>query len=61
MRAVVTRVRWAQVEVEGEVCAKIGQGLLVLLGSEEGDTDKDISYICEKVCGLRISRTTRAR
>ena len=45
MRAVVTRVRWAQVEVEGEVCAKIGQGLLVLLGSEEGDTDKDISYI----------------
>ena len=54
MRAVVTRVRWAQVEVEGEVCAKIGQGLLVLLGSEEGDTDKDISYICEKVCGLRI-------
>ena len=54
MRVVVTRVRWAQVEVEGEVCAKIGQGLLVLLGSEEGDTDKDISYICEKVCGLRI-------
>ena len=26
MRAVVTIVRWAQVEVEGEVCAKIGQG-----------------------------------
>lgn len=54
MRAVVTRVLGAEVRIDGSVHSKIGAGLLVLLGSEEGDTDQDIRYICEKVCGLRI-------
>lgn len=54
MRAVVQRVDCASVTVSGAVSGKIAQGLLVLLGVAEGDTDKDLNYIVDKVCGLRI-------
>ncbi len=54
MRAVVTKVLHAGVEVGGRVIAEIGRGLLVLLGSEQGDTQEDIRYIVAKVTGLRI-------
>ena len=54
MRAVVQRVDRAQVTVEGQITGAIEQGLLVLLGVAEGDTDKDLKYIVDKVCGLRI-------
>ncbi len=54
MRAVVQRVDRAQVTVEGELTGRIEKGLLVLLGVAEGDTDKDLKYIVDKVCGLRI-------
>ena len=49
MRAVVTRVAGAEVRIAGAIYSKIESGLLVLLGSQEGDTDQDIRYICEKV------------
>lgn len=54
MRAVVQRVDRASVTVEGSVTGKVSKGLLVLLGVAEGDTDKDLSYIVDKVTGLRI-------
>lgn len=54
MRAVVQRVDCASVTVEGSVTGKVSKGLLVLLGVAEGDTDKDLSYIVDKVTGLRI-------
>ena len=54
MRAVVQRVDHAQVTVEGELTGRIEKGLLVLLGVAEGDTEKDLKYIVDKVCGLRI-------
>ncbi|MDD4796613.1 MAG: D-aminoacyl-tRNA deacylase [Eubacteriales bacterium] len=54
MRAVVQRVSSASVTVQGAVSGAIGQGLVVLLGVEEGDTDDDVQYICQKVAGLRI-------
>ena len=54
MRAVVQRVREASVTVEEKVTGRIEQGLLVLLGVEEGDTEQDAAYIAEKVTGLRI-------
>lgn len=41
MRSVVQRVSGAKVLVEGQVSGEIAKGLLVLLGVEEGDTDKD--------------------
>ena len=40
--------------VEENVTGAIRQGLVVLLGVEDGDTEKDADYIAEKVAGLRI-------
>ena len=54
MRAVVQRVRSATVTVEDRVVGSIGVGLLVLLGVMLDDSDPDLSYIVEKVAGVRI-------
>ena len=54
MRAVLTRVRSASVEIEGEIKGKIGRGFLVLLGVHENDTEKEAEKIADKICGLRI-------
>ena len=54
MRAVVTRVSSASVEIDGEVTGKIGKGFLVLLGIKNGDTEKDAVKLAAKVCNLRI-------
>ena len=54
MRAVVQRVSRASVKVNGRLTANIGEGLLVLLGVAQDDTDADARYLAEKVAGLRI-------
>ena len=45
MRAVVQRVAEASVSVEGQVKGAIGRGLVVLLGVETGDAEKDAVYM----------------
>ena len=45
MRAVVQRVDSAAVEVEGAMVGSVGKGLLVLLGVEKEDTDRDLEYL----------------
>jgi len=54
MRAVVQRVRRAQVVVAGEVTGQIDRGLLVLLGVSRKDTQADADYLSDKIAGLRI-------
>ncbi|NLI53043.1 MAG: D-tyrosyl-tRNA(Tyr) deacylase [Clostridiales bacterium] len=54
MRAVVQRTTEASVTVEGTVTGEIGRGLVVFIGIEEGDTEADLAYICDKVTGLRV-------
>lgn len=54
MRAVVQRVDSAAVDVDGVQTGSVGKGLLVLLGVEKEDTDKDLEYLLDKVTGLRI-------
>ena len=54
MRACIQRVSRAQVAVQGEVCGRIGPGLLVLLGVAEGDTEADARQLAEKIAGLRV-------
>lgn len=54
MRCVVQKVTRASVSVAGELVSSIGNGFLVLVGVEEGDTDKDMQYCADKLCGLRI-------
>ena len=54
MRAVVTRVKNARVEIENRINGEIGQGLLVLLGVAPTDTEATADKMADKVCGLRI-------
>ena len=54
MRAVVQRVSRASVTVEQNVVGTIGQGLLVLLGVSNKDTETDARYCVEKILNLRI-------
>ena len=54
MRAVVQRVRESSVAINGNVVGKCGHGLMVLIGVEVGDTEKDLCYIADKVPNLRI-------
>ena len=54
MRAVIQRVTSARVTVGERATGEIGQGLLVLLGVEQGDTPSDIQYIVAKTRDLRI-------
>ncbi|WP_017348880.1 D-aminoacyl-tRNA deacylase [Pantoea sp. A4] len=54
MIALIQRVRHASVKVDGAVVGKIDQGLLVLLGVEQGDDDKKAQRLSEKVLGYRV-------
>ena len=54
MRAVVQRVSRARVTVGSEITGEIGKGLLVLLGVSVRDTEKDATYLVDKVLNLRI-------
>ncbi|MBO5497508.1 MAG: D-tyrosyl-tRNA(Tyr) deacylase [Oscillospiraceae bacterium] len=54
MRAVVTRVKSASVEIEGKMHSAIGKGFLVLLGVHQDDTEAEALKIADKICGLRV-------
>ena len=54
MKLVVQRVSHASVEVEGEICGKIDEGLMVLVGFGENDTRKEADYLARKVAKLRV-------
>lgn len=54
MRAVVQRVDKAKVTVDEKIVGEISRGLMVLVGVVEGDTEKDVQYLADKVTGLRI-------
>jgi D-tyrosyl-tRNA(Tyr) deacylase len=54
MRVVIQRVKKASVEINGQKKAEIGQGLLILLGIEQADTEEDVTWLIHKIGGLRI-------
>jgi D-tyrosyl-tRNA(Tyr) deacylase len=54
MRVVIQRVSQASVTIDGIVKSSIGQGLLILVGIENADTDEDIQWLCQKIINLRI-------
>lgn len=54
MRAVLTRVKYASVTIDGQTVGKIGQGFLILLGVGPADTEKECRLLAEKALGLRI-------
>ncbi len=54
MKIVLQRVSSASVAVNGEICGKIGNGYLVLLGAGQGDTEQDCRKLADKMINLRI-------
>ena len=54
MRAVIQRVSSASVKVEGEIKGAVQNGMLVLLGVHETDTEKDAEKLAAKISSLRI-------
>ena len=54
MRAVVTRVSSASVEIDGTVTGEIGKGFLVLLGIKSDDMEADAIKLAGKICTLRV-------
>lgn len=54
MRAVVTRVRSASVEIDGRINGQIGRGYLILLGVGPSDTEDTAVKLADKICNLRI-------
>ena len=54
MRGVVQRVKRASVSVDDKVISKIDKGIMLLLGIEVNDDEKDLEYIVKKVSKLRI-------
>lgn len=54
MRGVVQRVKRASVSVDSKVISKIDKGIMLLLGIEANDDEKDLEYIIKKVSKLRI-------
>ncbi len=54
MKAVIQRVSSASVTIEGEIVANIQNGLLLLIGIEDADTQDDIDWLTSKIANLRI-------
>ena len=54
MRVVLQRVQRAEVRVEGRVTGKVGPGFLVLAGFAPSDTEAQLTWMAEKILGLRV-------
>lgn len=54
MRLVIQRVSHASVSIGGELFSRIGPGLMVLVGVEQGDTEADSGWLAAKTAALRI-------
>ena len=54
MKAILQRVTFAEVKVDGNTVGKIGNGFLILLGVAEGDTEKEADALSAKVATLRV-------
>jgi D-tyrosyl-tRNA(Tyr) deacylase len=54
MRAVIQRVTQASCKVDDQITGAIENGFLVLLGIEDADTQEDLSWLAQKIAGLRI-------
>jgi D-tyrosyl-tRNA(Tyr) deacylase len=54
MRALIQRVTRASVTVDDQVVGQIGQGLLVLLGVGQGDSEAQVKTLVDKIVHLRI-------
>jgi D-tyrosyl-tRNA(Tyr) deacylase len=61
MIGLLQRVSEASVRVDGEIIGKIGQGLMVLVGIEKEDTQKDMDRLLERLLGYRVFEDDQGR
>ncbi len=61
MRAVVQRVKKASISVNGKFKGQIGQGSVVLIGVEKGDSEKDAAWLASKIVKARIFENENGR
>ena len=61
MKALIQRVKNAKVDVDGATVGQIEQGLLVFVGIDKADTDKQISWIANKLLGYRVFEDEQGR
>jgi len=54
MRALVQRVKYGKVSVDGNTAAEIGRGLVILLGVGHQDSEEQAAWLAEKIANLRI-------
>ncbi|MBE0427170.1 MAG: D-tyrosyl-tRNA(Tyr) deacylase [Nitrospirae bacterium] len=54
MKALIQRVSNAKVEIQDKIFSEIGKGMLIFIGVEKGDTEKDLEYLVKKAVNLRI-------
>ena len=54
MRAIIQRVNYATLSVEGKEISKINKGYMILLGVGVNDTEKEAKYIADKIVKLRV-------
>lgn len=54
MKVLIQKVSRAEVRVADRIVGSIGEGALLFLGVEKGDTDKDVIFLTEKITHLRI-------
>lgn len=54
MRSVIQRVSSASVSIGGQEKSAIRQGMLILLGVEDRDTEEDVAWLVKKISNLRI-------
>jgi D-tyrosyl-tRNA(Tyr) deacylase len=61
LRALIQRVSWSGVEVDGREINSIGSGLLVLLGVADRDEENDAEYLAAKTASLRIFKDSEGK
>lgn len=61
MKAVVQRVKNAHVTVDNTIISNIENGLMVLLGIQQGDTEQEADFLVEKIIHLRIFEDTQGK
>ena len=54
MKAVIQRVKYAKVDVDGKTVGSIGEGYMILVGVMQGDTEKEAETLARKTANLRV-------
>lgn len=61
MKAVIQRVKSAEIQVDGKLVSQIGPGILTFLGIGHDDTEHNLEKLIRKICDLRIFENSEGK